>query len=402
MGGLASTGQPGRSPLNAPVDVQERRARKILFLTDVVGGGTGKHLLPMLGHWNPSLWSAEIVSQARPATAIHSTVPIRFMPPPGGLDRYPIGQIRRLMRLRRQVTEDPPDLIHSYFLWSIIYGRCLKRLGKVRFLVENREDQGFNWGKQEYALLRLTRSLPDRVICVSEAVRQVVLEREGLDPACTLVVHNGVEPLRDGVVDGSSVRKELGLTDENLVVGMVANFNLPVKGVPYFLDAIPLIVEAVPSARFVLLGRGVQEEALRAKAAKLGVEPYVIFAGYREEVEAFYAAMDVSVLTSLSEGLSITLLESMRQALPIVATRVGGNPEVVVEGQTGYLVEPRDTPAFAARVVELLQNDQLRLRMGRAGRDRITKHFQIDSAARRYLQIYEECFGERAAPDQMP
>jgi glycosyltransferase involved in cell wall biosynthesis len=101
--------------------------------------------------------------------------------------------------------------------------------------------------------------------------------------------------------------------------------------------------------------------------------------------------MDVSALTSFSEGLSITLLESMQCGIPVVATRVGGNPEVVVDGETGYLVKPGDASDFASHVVKLLQNRDLRKKMGGEARKRVEKHFRMSDVASRYIGIYEDC-----------
>jgi glycosyltransferase involved in cell wall biosynthesis len=170
---------------------------------------------------------------------------------------------------------------------------------------------------------------------------------------------------------------------------MVANFNRSVKGVSLFLDAVPQIVRDVPDARFLLLGRGKEENALRDKARSMGIEPYVRFAGYRKDIHRYYAIMDVSALTSLSEGLSITLLESMRCGIPVVATRVGGNPEVVVDGVTGYLVPSGDVSAFASRTVTLLLDRNLRREMGEKALRRVEQHFQMRDVASRYLEIYE-------------
>ena len=128
---------------------------------------------------------------------------------------------------------------------------------------------------------------------------------------------------------------------------------------------------------------------LKRNAESLGVSRHLIFAGFRKNIADFYAAMDVSVLTSLSEGLSIVVLESMSHGLPVVVTAVGGNPEIVVDGQTGFLVPPKDPQAFASRVVALLQDPALRRRMGEAGRRRIEEHFRMDKTASEYLAIYE-------------
>jgi glycosyltransferase involved in cell wall biosynthesis len=316
-------------------------------------------------------------------------VPVRYVPSDGSIDLYPIAQIRALGRIRKEILKRPPDILHAYFFWPILFGRLLKLRGTIRTLIENREDQGFNWGVHEYSWLRMTRRLPDRVICVSDAVKQTVMDRERIEEDRIEVIRNGVEPFPDIVNETAETRKALGLEWNQLVVGMVANFNRSVKGVSRFLDAVPEIAREVPSARFLLLGRGKEENALREKARALGIESIVLFAGFKPDIHRYYAIMDVSVLTSFSEGLSITLLESMRCGIPIVATRVGGNPEVVVDGVTGYLVPAGDVPAFASRTVELLRDKELRRRMGEEARRHVERHFLLGDVASRYLETYD-------------
>lgn len=359
----------------------------VVFLTDDLGGGTGNHLLSMLRHWDKGTWRTRIVSRAPLTARIISDIPIEYIPPTGPFGFYPVGQIRNLTRVGKLLAGRPAGILHTFFFWPILFGRLLKLSGKVRTLVENREDQGFNWGWHEYTLLRATASLPDRVICVCDAVRQVVLDREGLDKERVVVIRNGVEAAADGSREGA-VRNELGLGEDDLVVGMVANYNRPVKGVKYLIEAIPRIVASVPEARFLLIGGGGEEEALREKARALNVESFVIFAGYRNDVERLYGIMDISVLTSLSEGLSLTVLESMAHGLPVVATRVGGNPEIITDGQTGYLVPPGDLYCFADRVIRLLLDKDLRRRMGSEGRACIGSRFRMRDVADRYLDVY--------------
>jgi glycosyltransferase involved in cell wall biosynthesis len=369
----------------------------VVILTSDLGGGTGNHMLGMMRYWDKADWTVEIVSTAPRTTHLVPDVPVSHLPQLNKLRRFPFVQIAQFVRIRRFVKHFKPHLVHAYFFWPIIYARLLKQGGLVPHVIENREDQGFGWGKSEYSMLRRTRRTPDAIICVSEGVREVLLQREAVDEQKTCVVRNGVEvnePHQDG---RSSIRSRLGLGPEHLLVGMVANFNRPVKGVTYFLDAIPLILRANPAARFIIIGEGNEKPALMAKAERLGIANTLTFAGYCTNVLEHYAAMDVSVLTSLSEGLSITLLESMSLSLPIVATHVGGNPEIVVDGQTGYLVPPRDPEAFSARVVELLSDSSLRARMGAAGRQRIEQHFRIQNVAAKYLQVYEKTCGRMAS-----
>lgn len=364
-----------------------------MVFTDDFGGGTGSHLLQMMRRLDRELWRPEILTVEPRTTRVTSPVPVTRLPDEA-VSLYPLLQLLRLVRLRRWFRSRSPDLVHAYFFWPILYGRALRAAGIVPRLVENREDEGFAWGLHEYAWLRLTRGIPDRVVCVSEAVRRVAVRREGLDPERATVIHNGVDgpdpvpPHRVRVL-----RRELGIPDDAPVVGMVSNLNRAVKRVDRFLDAGPHILEAVPKARLVIVGGGPDEDALRARVRRADLSDRVLLPGYREDVDVFYALMDVAVLTSRSEGLSITLLEAMSHGLPVVATRVGGNPEVVEEGVTGFLVPTDELEAFVGRVVELLGRPALRDRMGRAGSERARTHFSLERATRSYAEVYRDVVG---------
>jgi glycosyltransferase involved in cell wall biosynthesis len=128
----------------------------------------------------------------------------------------------------------------------------------------------------------------------------------------------------------------------------------------------------------------------------LGIEPYLVFVGYTKEIHRYYEIMDISVLNSFSEGLSLTLLESMGYGIPVVATRVGGNPELVVEGETGYLVPVNNHGLLADRIVKLLLNPELRRSMGEEGRRRIERKFRMRNVANRYLDIYKGLLAEKS------
>jgi len=369
---------------------------KISYLMSDLGGGTGNHLLQMLRHAGKDL-DIDLISGAKLTARIEPSVNVHYLKALPWCDRYPLSQMHRFQQIMRLCAARQPDILHAYFFWPIIYGRLLKMCGRVKILVENREDQGFNWGRHEYAWLRLTRTVPDRVICVSEAVRQTVLKNEGTAPAKTLVIHNGIEPTAADQSLRQQVRTELGLKREHQVIGMVANFNRAVKGVEYFIEAAPLILTQCPHARFLLFGRGKFEPQLRERAQELGVGEQVGFAGFRRDIDRFYQAMDISVLTSLSEGLSITLLESMNRGLPTIATSVGGNPEVIVDGETGFLVPPKNVLVFAEKAVTLLNDNDLAKRMGEAGRKRAAEHFSLENTAAKYFALYSSLPGKAPA-----
>lgn len=373
---------------------------KVLFVTEDLGGGTGAHLVKMLGRWDSAMVRAELLCFGRRYNVPLPEYPVEFVPAGGLWHHFPLAQLRALWRVRRAVRRFVPDVVHTYFFWPVVYGRILKRLGAIEHLVENREDLGFSWGRAEYRLLRATRHVPDRVVCVADAVRRVVEEREGLSPERALTIRNGVETVAPGG-SAAGVRQELGFGSEELIVGMVSNLNRRIKGVEYFIEAAPAIREQVPSARFLILGGGRYREEFERLAEDRGVSAWMRFAGHQQEISRYYDAMDISVLTSLSEGLSITLLESLGHGLPVVATDVGGNREVVVDGVTGFLVPPKDVPSFVERVVRLLRDRELRRAMGRAGRERCVADFDIGRVGARYQDLYRSLLDPPANPRGM-
>ena len=362
---------------------------KVTYLLSDLGGGTGHHLLDLLGARGPEQWRAEIVSEVRSTSRMELPVSHLVLDDPRGPKQYPVRQLLRYRQLERFFRAHPPDILHTYFFWSIVYGRLLKARGVVKHLVENREDMGFDLGFHELTWFAMTRHLPDRVICVSRAVRDLVRESEGL-PECRLeVVRNGIAlhvPHTDARL--AELRRELGITAQNRVVLMVANYDRPVKGVAEFLNAVPVIHAAIPDARFILIGTGRREREFRKLAEELGIDGVFLMPGFRKDVERFYQLADLSVLTSFSEGLSITILESMRHGVPVVATDVGGNPEIVRHGRTGYLVPAGDRQRFAAAVIRVLGDSMLRERFSLEARRVIADGFNLDRVVQRYARVY--------------
>ena len=364
---------------------------RVTYLLSDLGGGTGHHLLDLLDSRSPGDWKAKIVSEVPSTSRMELPVDHLVLEAPRGPAMYPVRQLLRYRQLKRLFRRDPPDVLHTYFFWSVLYGRLLKAQGVIRRLVENREDMGFELGYQERAWYATTRHLPDRVICVSEAVRQAVLVEEGLPASRVQVVRNGIR-LSGEFPDSppEDLRRELGIPPHSPVVLMVANYDRPVKGVLRFLESLPIIRDELPHTRFILLGGGRREAELRARAKALGIDDALIMPGFRKDVHRFFALADLSVLTSLSEGLSITILESMRQGVPVVVTDVGGNPEIVKQGRTGYLVPPAEPRAFADAVIRLLRDGSLRERFGREARRVISEEFSLGGVVERYGRIYDE------------
>ena len=202
-------------------------------------------------------------------------------------------------------------------------------------------------------------------------------------------LHHGLDQAAFSAETGfDGVRAELGIPETAPVIGSIANFKAA-KDHGTLLRAAARVRQALPEARFLLVGQGPLEDQVRRLATQLGLEKTVIFGGFRTDVPRLVAAFDVFALSSTHEGLPIALIEAMTLGRPVVATRVGGIPEVVTDGAQGVLVPPRDPEALADGLLRVLGDPQLRAGMAAAARARAAE-FDIRNAVRRMEQVYAE------------
>jgi glycosyltransferase involved in cell wall biosynthesis len=287
-----------------------------------------------------------------------------------------------LLRLLRVLRRLRPDVVHTSLYLANLYGVLAARLARTpHVVVSQRCSYESNVGPVRRRIARLGHRLADRVIVNSRAA----LEEEcaaGM-PADRLVhVPNGVALEASAVVD----RAALGLPDGPLVLA-VGRLEA-VKGHRVLLDAWPIVSRAVPDASLVLLGEGVRRGALESQARRLGVSSRVRFLGFRGPALPYVAACAVFVQPSLSEGMPNSVLEAMAAGKPIVASRVGGIPEMLVDGENGLLVPPGDTAALAMGLTRLLEDPPFRERLGAAARARAERDFSLAALRAATERIY--------------
>jgi glycosyltransferase involved in cell wall biosynthesis len=189
------------------------------------------------------------------------------------------------------------------------------------------------------------------------------------------------------------LRTELGVTDENLLVGIVARLTA-IKNHHFFLEAASRVYQQNQAVRFVVVGDGELRAELQQRATELGIAQVVYFLGWRQDLPVVYADLDLVVLTSLNEGTPVTLIEAQAAACPVVATTVGGVPDIVQDGQTGYLVPPEDSEAFAGAVLKLLAAD--RLTVGQAGRQMVKAKFTVERLVRDIETLYTDLLKQKS------
>jgi protein-tyrosine-phosphatase len=229
--------------------------------------------------------------------------------------------------------------------------------------------------------------LADLVIGVSKGIEHT-LAQSGYRPTMLTHIHNGIDLGRmTPIQTPPEVRRELGLDDASLVIGAVGRL-APVKGHASFLEAAKLIVQEEPRARFLIVGNGPLQRHLRAQAAQLGVSEACLFLGDRADVYDLVSAMDVFVLPSLNEGIPMALLEAMALNRPVVATDVGGVPEVLEHRVTGLLVSPGDPRGLADACLNLLANPAWAGRLGQQARHAVESRFTLERSGRELVEAY--------------
>lgn len=240
---------------------------------------------------------------------------------------------------------------------------------------------------------RLALPAFDGLVVVSTYLRQE-LQGWGLPADRLSVIPNGVR--LDGLPAGDrqAVRQELGLRPADQVVGAVGRLE-PAKGLVYLIEAAAQLAPQHPDLRVVIVGAGRLEGELHAAVRQHGLEQVVLFTGFRQDVTRCLQAFDLFALPSLTEGIPIALLEACASARPVVASRVGGVPEVIADGEQGLLVPPGDVPALAQAITRLLDDPQLATRLGEAARQRIAARYSLESMLDGTCQAYRAALEQR-------
>lgn len=312
------------------------------------------------------------------------------------------GDVSAFLRLVHLPRTRQYDIIHTHLPRADLYGAIAARVTGIPTVISTKHSESFSVTSP---LGELTGRLAERYIshsiAISDHLRRFYLkERIAVCPEHISTVHYGLS-VKD-FVDGINllearrcVRAGLGIAPEALVVGTVTRL-VPEKPNAYLLQAFAMLRPQIRQAHLLIVGHGRQREELEALAAELEIERDVTFAGFRRDVAAVMASLDVFVLNSVREAFGLVLLEAMALAKPVVATRAGAIPEIVEDGKTGILVPVRDTQALAAAILELLRDPHRRHAMGEKGFERVGREFSVEKMVEKTEEIYRRYLcGER-------
>ncbi len=311
-----------------------------------------------------------------------------------GLSRGARLDLRPWRRLISWARHWGVDVLHTHKIGSNVWGALLRGPLGARVFVAHEHTWSYEGNPRRVFLDReLIARRADAFVAVSREDQRRMVEVEGVPPRKTRFIANGIPPFPPPT-PGRDVRAELGIGPAQPLVGVVATLR-PQKALDVIIRAVPLLRERVPEATVLIVGGGdernsPEEQRLRALTAELGLGEELRLLGERADVPDLLAAFDVAALSSDFEGSPLSVMEYMEAAKPVVATRVGGLPDLVDDGVSGLLVEPQDPPALAAALAELLLDPERAARMGEAGRARRRERFSIEATAREVGALYEE------------
>ena len=305
---------------------------------------------------------------------------------------YPHRSFRQQLRLAGHLRNQQFRIVHTYDLYPNVFAIPAARVAGVPVIVASIGETGDLSTPMQRRVQRAICRLADMVVVNAEAIRDRLIA-DGYRPDTLVVIHNGIDLSRfQRKGSAGRLRHELGLPSGAPLVGVLSRL-IRLKGIEYFLEAVALVASRVPEARFLVIGdsqlgdEGYRQE-LERYAVRLGLGQRVLFTGFRLDAPEILSELAVSVLPSLSEGLSNTLLESMAAGVPVVATKVGGNPEAVEDDLVGLLVPPRDPVALARAICRILGDAKLAARYGQAGHQRVVERFSIDQLVRNTERLY--------------
>ncbi|MGQ9660580.1 MAG: glycosyltransferase [Thermochromatium sp.] len=301
------------------------------------------------------------------------------LPLHGDTDLLMIARLSRLIRTQR------PDLVHLHSRRGAdVMGGIAARLAGVPVIHTRRVDN-----PEPRWWVALKYRLYDRVIAISDGIGQV-LRAEGLPEARLRVVRSAIDHERYAVpVDRAAVRARLQVPTDAFLIGVIAQL-IPRKGHRVLLDALPELIAAHPEIQVRLFGQGPLADELQRRIELVGVGDHVRLAGFRDDLPEILPALDLVVHPALMEGLGVSLLQAASASVPIVASRVGGIPEVVREDENGLLVPPGDVAALRAAIGLLLDDPERRRTLGAGGRALVVREFSLDTMVEGNLAVYRE------------
>lgn len=297
---------------------------------------------------------------------------------------------RLILQLRALLREWQPHIVHIYGLKVEALMAPLARWNRVPLIISAIRSANIHRRWYHQRLNRWTAHYVDYWISNSQRGKEIHVAQTGVDPQRIKLHHQGIDLAKfDRIGNRQAVRSKLGVGERDLLIGTVANLR-PMKGHKDIIDSIPFIIRRLPMVRFIFIGRDQMAGEIQRYAQARGVSDRIIFAGMQHDIPRLLSALDLFLLPSHREGISTAILEALAMRLPVIATSVGGLPEIIEDGITGILIKPQQPQEIVQAVIKLAKLPLLRLRLGQAGRLLIEQRFSLEPSIRSLEELYWE------------
>lgn len=296
-------------------------------------------------------------------------------------------------KLARYLRKSKIDILHLHNPTALFYGTLAGKIAGIPCIIYTEHGRDFSSSSKVKIANRILCRMVDKIVVVAECGKRYLVEHEGVNEKKIIKIYNGIDSKKFGTrQEVTLIRRELGITDDQSLIGIVARLD-PIKNHTCLIRAMKIIAAKLSEAVLLIIGDGALRSELESLTAKLQLQNHIKFLGARNNIAELLSVMDVFVLSSLSEGLSLTLIEACAAARPIVATDVGGNAEIVEHESNGLLV-PSDQPEVMAKaILEILSHEVKARLMGEMGRKKFQEEFTLNVMVKKYEDLYESCHG---------
>lgn len=375
------------------------RRRKVFFLLDSLNvGGTETQAVELAARLDPARYAVTLGCLRARGPLLEkltgSAVDLREFYPKGGFDSP--GGIYQMLRLAMFLRRGGFQIVHTHDLYANLLGIPAAVLARVPVIISSQRDLAHLdlYRTRRRLWLRRLQNLSTAVLTNANAVRDAVVAENHIAASKIRVIYNGVDLERFSVKTRDRSWLARNAEQEKWVV-LVGNMHSDVKGHPCLIAAAEAVPREFPGVRFVLAGDGEQRQNFEQQVAQLGLQNNFLFLGRRDDVPRLLACCDIAVLPSKAEGLPNAVLEYMAAGLPTVASRVGGNAEIIQDGKTGLLVPPENPAALSEALLRLLRDPGFAATLGNRGREYVISEFSFPRMIENTEQLYTELLRQR-------
>lgn len=364
-------------------------SKKILFIIDRLSAGAGRVVYDLVNNLNKKKFDITIAVIYPDSDLKHlfKKLDVSII----NLNKNPGKDTGLILRLKNLIKKEKFDIVHTHNVDAYEYGVLAAWLAKVPKIIHTSHGKSVKSGRlsklREKFFHKFISLFLNEYIVVSKDLGRYVSRNWCLNTKKIKVIHNGMDTNLYKPAKISRKNFSLGIKKKDKIITIIAGLR-PVKDHVTLIRAMKIVSEKIPNSRLIIVGDGSERKKLKNLTKKLNLEDHIIFLGNRKDIVNLWNVSDLGVLCSLDECLSISLLEGMACGIPFVATKVGGNPEVIRIGQEGFLVKPKNHKLLARNIIRILRDSKNRKKLGINARKKVEKDFTLKKMSKRYEKVY--------------